>query len=63
MSERQAIVDVLSNYATGLDARDWVLWRSVFIDEVIFRSEFLERRGAAPLEHRPCRGSPGANLC
>lgn len=36
MSDRDAIVDVLSNYATGLDARDWVLWRSVFVDEVLF---------------------------
>jgi 3-phenylpropionate/cinnamic acid dioxygenase small subunit len=34
--DRQAIVGVMSNYATGLDARDWVLWRSVFVDEVVF---------------------------
>jgi len=34
--DRVAIVDVMSNYATGLDARDWNLWRSVFIDEVVF---------------------------
>jgi len=34
--DHAAIVDVMSNYATGLDARDWVLWRSVFIDEVVF---------------------------
>lgn len=33
---RADIVDVLSNYATGLDARDWTLWRSVFVDEVLF---------------------------
>jgi 3-phenylpropionate/cinnamic acid dioxygenase small subunit len=36
MSDRAAIVAVLTNYATGLDARDWELWRSVFLDEVIF---------------------------
>jgi SnoaL-like domain len=34
--DRLAIIDVLSAYATGLDARDWVLWRSVFVDEVVF---------------------------
>jgi 3-phenylpropionate/cinnamic acid dioxygenase small subunit len=34
--DRAALADVLSAYATGLDARDWVLWRSVFLDEVVF---------------------------
>lgn len=34
--DRAAIVDVMSAYATGLDARDWTLWRSVFLDEVLF---------------------------
>ena len=34
--DRAALIDVLSTYATGLDARDWVLWRSVFLDEVVF---------------------------
>ena len=34
--DRAAIIDVMSAYATGLDARDWVLWRSVFVDEVLF---------------------------
>jgi 3-phenylpropionate/cinnamic acid dioxygenase small subunit len=36
LADRLAIIDVMSNYATGLDARDWVLWRSVFLDEVLF---------------------------
>ncbi|NJN52749.1 MAG: nuclear transport factor 2 family protein [Gammaproteobacteria bacterium] len=36
IEDRFALIDVLSNYATGLDARDWVLWRSVFLDEVVF---------------------------
>ena len=45
-TDRQAIVDVLSNYATGLDARDWVLWRSVFVDEVIF--DLSSWNGVAP---------------
>ena len=34
--DRAALIDVLSTYATGLDARDWTLWRSVFLDEVVF---------------------------
>src|SRR4030095_1603013 len=34
--DRRAIIDVLSAYAPGLDARDWVLGRSVFVDEVVF---------------------------
>jgi len=36
LDDRTAIVDVISCYATGLDARDWELWRSVFVDEVVF---------------------------
>jgi 3-phenylpropionate/cinnamic acid dioxygenase small subunit len=36
IADRLAIVDVISNYATGLDARDWTLWRSVFVDDVVF---------------------------
>ncbi len=34
--QRSQIIDLLSVYATGLDARDWPLWRSVFVDEVVF---------------------------
>lgn len=36
IANRLAIIDTLSNYATGLDARDWDLWRSVFVEEVVF---------------------------
>ena len=36
IADRLAIIDVMSNYATGLDARDWPLWRSVFMEEVLF---------------------------
>jgi len=36
LRDRAELIDVLSAYATGLDARDWTLWRSVFIDEVVF---------------------------
>ncbi len=34
--DQLALRDVLSNYAAGLDARDWELWRSIFLDEVVF---------------------------
>lgn len=34
--DRTRIVDVISAYAAGLDARDWELWRSVFPDETVF---------------------------
>ena len=34
--DRDRIQEVLAAYATGLDAKDWVLWRSVF------RSQQLE---------------------
>jgi len=34
--DRAAIIDVMSAYATGLDARDWTLWRSIFVDEAVF---------------------------
>lgn len=50
MSDRDAIVDVLSNYATGLDARDWVLWRSVFVDEVLFDLSSWHGLPPRPLE-------------
>lgn len=46
MSDREAIIAVLTNYATGLDARDWTLWRSVFLDEVIF--DLSSWTGVAP---------------
>ncbi len=36
ISDRLEIIDVMSNYAASLDARDWELWRSIFVDELIF---------------------------
>jgi hypothetical protein len=36
LEDRYAIIEVMSNYAAGLDARDWELWRSVFTDEAVF---------------------------
>jgi hypothetical protein len=32
--DRAAISDVLHAYATGLDRRDWGLYRSIFLDEI-----------------------------
>ncbi len=34
--DRTRIVEVISRYAAGLDARDWELWRSVFPEETVF---------------------------
>lgn len=41
--DRAAVFDVLLNYATGVDRRDWNLYRSIFIDEVYF--DFSTWRG------------------
>lgn len=32
--DRAAISDVVHAYATGLDRRDWALYRSIFLDEI-----------------------------
>jgi 3-phenylpropionate/cinnamic acid dioxygenase small subunit len=50
LSDRAALIDVLSNYATGLDARDWRLWRSVFLDEVVFDLSSWSGQPARKLE-------------
>jgi len=34
--DRAAIADVVFAYATGVDRRDWALYRSIFLDEVDF---------------------------
>jgi len=34
--DRLEIIELMNCYATGLDARDWTLWRNVFTDEAIF---------------------------
>ena len=36
VADRLAIMEVIANYAAGLDARDWELWRSVFVDDLVF---------------------------
>jgi hypothetical protein len=36
MTDRQDIVDVLLRYATGIDSRDWPLFRTCFTDDAHF---------------------------
>lgn len=48
--DRARIQEVLAAYATGLDAKDWVLWRSVFTDEVIFDLSSWNGRPPRPLD-------------
>ena len=50
LNDRLAIIEVLSNYATGLDARDWQLWRSVFVDEVVFDLSSWSKQPARTLQ-------------
>lgn len=33
MTDREDITDVLTRYATGIDRRDWALFRTVFTDD------------------------------
>ncbi|MED5816395.1 nuclear transport factor 2 family protein [Mycolicibacterium sp. 050232] len=35
MSDREDIIDVLVRYATGIDRRDWPLFRTVFTDDCV----------------------------
>lgn len=35
MTDKQDIVDVLIRYATGIDRRDWPLFRTVFTDDCV----------------------------
>lgn len=59
-ADREDIVDVLIRYATGIDSRDWPLFRTVFTDEctldygeigtwngVAAVTEFMDRAHAA----------------
>lgn len=41
--DRAAVFDVVLDYATGIDRRDWPLYRSIFADEVEF--DFSTWRG------------------
>jgi hypothetical protein len=43
---RAAISDVVHRYATGIDRRDWALFRSIFTDEVTL--DFSSWNGAPP---------------
>jgi len=40
--------DVLHRYATGLDARDWVLWRSAFVTDVPILFDMRSVSGREP---------------
>ena len=35
LADESALRDLIHRYAFGLDTKDWVLWRSVFADEVV----------------------------
>jgi 3-phenylpropionate/cinnamic acid dioxygenase small subunit len=50
MEDRLAIIEVMNNYATGLDARDWDLWRTVFTDEAIFDLSSWNQQPPRPLD-------------
>lgn len=43
---RAEISDVVNRYATGIDRRDWSLYRSIFADEVLF--DFTSWNGGEP---------------
>ena len=43
---RAEISDVVNRYATGIDCRDWPLYRSIFADEVLF--DFTSWSGGEP---------------
>lgn len=43
---RAAISDVVNRYATGIDRRDWALFRSIFADEVAL--DFSSWNGSPP---------------
>ena len=41
-SDKQDIAEVLVRYATGIDRRDWALFRTCFTDDVLAEYEGLE---------------------
>lgn len=36
MDNERAICEVMSRFATGIDVRDWAMYRSAFVDEITF---------------------------
>jgi hypothetical protein len=65
MTDRQEIVDVLVRYATGIDSRDWALFRSCFTDDARFDygdlgtwdspdvlTQYMQRSHSGPSLHR-----------
>ncbi|MET0896741.1 MAG: nuclear transport factor 2 family protein [Mycobacterium sp.] len=65
MTDRQDIIDVLVRYATGIDSRDWTLFRTCFTDDARFDyggigtwdspvalTEYMRRSHSGPSLHR-----------
>jgi hypothetical protein len=44
LADRMAITDLIHRYASGIDMRDWALYRSIFADEVFM--DFSSYSGA-----------------
>jgi hypothetical protein len=49
LADRMAITDLILKYATGIDTRDWALFRSIFADELF-------------MDFSSYSGAPGANM-
>jgi 3-phenylpropionate/cinnamic acid dioxygenase small subunit len=63
-SDRADIIDLMSRFATGIDACDWPLYRSVFTDEIdldysSWRAESIGPRRADDWVARAARLFPG----
>lgn len=65
MSDREDITDVLVRYATGIDSRDWALFRTCFTDDARFDyggigtwnspealTDYMRRSHSGPSLHR-----------
>lgn len=65
MTDRDDIIDVLVRYATGIDSRDWLLFRACFTDDARFDyggigtwddpdaiTEYMRRSHSGPSLHR-----------
>jgi hypothetical protein len=50
VADKLAVTETVYRYATGIDRRDWPLYRSIFADEVTF--DFSSYNGRAP-QHIP----------
>jgi hypothetical protein len=48
LADHHDLSDVLHRYATGLDARDWVLWRSAFVTDAPILFDMRSVSGREP---------------